>query len=146
MSTSYDPFKGAERWRAPAMFIARAGLCLAFLYSGVAKLFDFPSAIAEQLHFGLQPPALFAVATIATQLGGSALVLFTRGWSAVLGALGLAGFTLLATLIGHPFWNETGADHFRDLNSFLEHFGLIGGFLLIAVENLSRPSHPRSIP
>lgn len=123
-------------WRAPVAFLARAGLCLAFAYSGVAKLFSFSDAIAEQAHFGLHPPALFAAATIAVQLGGSALVLFGRGWLAIGGALALAGFTLAATLVGHPFWHESGMDRFRDLNSFLEHFGLIGGFVLVALDEL----------
>ncbi len=125
----------------PALFnmlqwLARAGLCLAFVYSGVSKLFDFPSAIAEQAHFGMSPPALFAAATIATQLGGSALMLLWRGPLAALGALALAGFTLLATFIGHPFWRETGMERFADLNSFLEHFGLVGGFVLVALSEL----------
>jgi transmembrane protein len=114
-------------------WLARAGLCVAFVYSGFAKLLDWPGALAEQSHFGLQPAALFAAATIAVQLGGSALVLFGRGRAAVIGALGLAAFTLTATLIGHAFWNETGMERFHDLNTFLEHFGLIGGFALIAL-------------
>ena len=117
-------------------WLARAGLCLAFVYSGIAKLFDFQSALAEQAHFGMSPPALFAAATIATQLGGSALMLLWRGPLAALGALALAGFTLLATFIGHPFWRESGMERFADLKSFLEHFGLVGGFLLVALAEL----------
>ena len=118
---------------ATLYWLARAGLCLAYVYSGVSKLFDFNSAIAEQAHFGLSPPVLFAAATIATQLGGSALMLFARGRAAALGALGLAGFTLAATFVGHPFWHESGMERFADLNSFLEHFGLVGGFVLVAL-------------
>jgi len=116
-----------------AYAIARAGLCLAYVYSGVAKLLDFPAAIAEQQHFGLNPPALFAAATIAVQLGGSALVLFGHGRWRALGALLLAGFTVLATLIGHPFWAMSGSERFHNLNAFLEHAGLIGGFLIVAL-------------
>ena len=118
---------------ATLYWLARAGLCLAYVYSGISKLFDFNGAIAEQAHFGLSPPALFAAATIAAQLGGSALLLFARGRAAALGALGLAGFTLVATFVGHPFWHESGMERFADLNSFLEHFGLVGGFLLVAL-------------
>lgn len=117
-------------------WLARAGLCLAFVYSGVSKLLDFSSAVAEQAHFGMSPPAVFAAATIAVQLGGSALLLLWRGPPAALGALALAGFTLLATFVGHPFWRESGMERFADLNSFLEHFGLIGGFLLAALAEL----------
>jgi uncharacterized membrane protein YphA (DoxX/SURF4 family) len=57
-------------------WLARAGLCLAYVYSGVSKLLDFQGAMAEQTHFGLSLPALFASATIATQLGGSFLGCF----------------------------------------------------------------------
>lgn len=116
-----------------AYAVARAGLCLAYVYSGVAKLLDFPAAIAEQQHFGLNPPALFAAATIAVQLGGSALVLFGHGRWRALGALLLAGFTVLATVIGHPFWAMTGSERFHNLNAFLEHAGLVGGFLIVAL-------------
>lgn len=116
----------------PAGWFARAALCLAFVYSGIAKILDWPGALAEQAHFGLEPAALFAAATIAVQLGGSALVLFARGRARALGALTLAAFTIAATLIAHAFWRETGIDRFRDLNAFLEHIGLVGGFVLVA--------------
>jgi transmembrane protein len=116
-----------------AFWLAKAGLCLAFIYSGVTKLLDFPAAMAEQAHFGLRPPGLFAAATIAVQLGGSALVLFARGRAQALGALALAGFTVLATPIGHAFWNMTGMERFHHLNAFLEHAGLVGGFVIVAV-------------
>lgn len=118
------------------LWLCRIGLCVAFVYSGISKLFDFKSAVAEQTHFGMPFPALFAVATIAVQLGGSALVLLGRGLPAALGAVLLAGFTLLATFIGHPFWRETGTERVFDLNSFLEHFGIVAGFLLMALFEL----------
>ena len=117
---------------SPLGWFVRAALCLAFVYSGIAKLVDWPGALAEQTHFGLEPAALFAVATVLVQLGGSALVLFARGRKAALGAIALAVFTLAATLIAHAFWREQGIDRFRDLNAFLEHVGLIGGFVLVA--------------
>jgi transmembrane protein len=113
------------------LWLCRIGLCAVYVYSGVDKLIDFRGAVAEQTKLGLSPPALFAMATIATQLGGSALVLFTRGWPAALGAVGLAGFTLLATFIGHPFWRVSGDERSVALNAFLEHFGLIAGLVLL---------------
>lgn len=122
--------KMAYRW-------ACAGLCLAFVYSGLSKAFDFDSALAEQRHFGLSPAPVFALLTIAVQLGGSACILFGRARLAAAGAALLAVFTLLASVIGHPFWRESGGERFNDLNSFLEHFGLIGGFLLIMLIELT---------
>jgi uncharacterized membrane protein YphA (DoxX/SURF4 family) len=109
-----------------------------FVYSGVTKLIDFRSGVAEQKQFGMPLPTLFAVVTIAVQLGCPALILFFQGLPAALGSLALAGFTLLATFVGHPFWHEKGKDHVVDLNSFLEHFGMISGFVLLAMVDLGQ--------
>lgn len=122
----------------PVAFFARALLALAYLVSGVAKLADFDGAIAEQRHFGLEPAWLFAIATIATQVGGALALLFGRGLLRIAGAAALAAFTVVATLVAHRFWNETGLDRFRDFNSFFEHAGLVGGFLHVAWSEASR--------
>lgn len=115
----------------PAMFRAAcAALAAAFVYSGVTKLLDLDAALAEAAHFGLQPAPVFAVMVIATQLGGSALMLLARGGGQALGALALAGFTAVATPIGHAFWTLDGAARFHDINAFVEHIGLVGGLLL----------------
>jgi uncharacterized membrane protein YphA (DoxX/SURF4 family) len=76
--------------------------------------------------------ALVVAATIAVQFGGSVLLILGRlGWLTA-GALGV--FTALATLIAHPYWTvEDPAERFHALNTFLEHIGLIGGFMLAAV-------------
>ncbi|THD03321.1 DoxX family protein [Panacagrimonas perspica] len=116
----------------PVVFrLACAALCTAYVASGVTKLLDFDAALGEAVHFGLQPPALFAIGVILTQLVGSALTVFASGRWQALGAAALAGFTIVATLIGHPFWTMEGMDRFHNRNSFLEHIGLVGGFLLV---------------
>jgi uncharacterized membrane protein YphA (DoxX/SURF4 family) len=117
---------------APAVaHLARLLLAFAYLLSGASKLIGFDGAIEEQRHVGLEPAAFFAVLTIATQLGGSLALVFGRGLVRIAGAAALAGFTIVATLIAHRFWIETGLDRFRDLNAFVEHAGLVGGFLLV---------------
>ncbi len=45
-------------WLLP---ISRIALVSAFLIGGIQKLIDFPGAIAEQAHFGLQPAWMWAV-------------------------------------------------------------------------------------
>lgn len=82
-------------------------------------------------HFGLSPAPLFAVAVIVLELGASTMILMGRlRW---LGALGLAGFTLLATGIALRFWElPVVRERFMAANSFFEHLGLVGGFLLVA--------------
>ena len=116
------------RWTWP---LARVLLASAYLVGGLTKLFNFPDAVAEQAHFGINPPALFAVLTIVAQLVGSALVISGRAlW---LGAGALAVFTALATLIAHAFWNMEGHERFLATNAFFEHLGLIAGFVIAAL-------------
>ena len=124
----------ADRILRAAWFphLARLALVAPFLLSGFLKLFDFPGAVAEVRGLtGLEPAALFAALVIATQLGGSAAVLFGGRW-AWLGAGLLAGFTVLATLLAHAWWTRTGVDRARDLNIFWEHAAICGGLLLAA--------------
>ena len=106
--------------------VARVGLTSAYWIGGVQKLVDFPGAVAEQAHFGLQPAWLWATAAIGVELAGSALVIFGRWvW---LGAGGLGILTAVAMLTANNFWALTGHDRFMALNAFFEHFGLIAGF------------------
>ena len=114
----------------PVHFIALLGLCAAYIQGGLTKVFDFSAAVAETQSFGLPFAAAATAATIVTELAGSALVLteFYR-W---LGALWLAGFTLFATFVANRFWEMQPPQRFMVENSFFEHLGLIGGFLLIA--------------
>lgn len=118
--------------RAPGIaLIARVLLTAAFWTSGFAKLADFPGATAEMAGLGLPAPAAVAALVIFVQLVGSALVILDR-WT-WLGAGALAVFTLLATLLAHAFWNAAPADWGRQFATFMEHIGLIGGFLLAAI-------------
>jgi transmembrane protein len=66
------------------------------------------------------------------QLDGSLLVIW-GGCLAWLGAGALGVFTVLATLIAHAWWTKAGIERFRDFNTFWEHAGLVGGFMLAAV-------------
>ncbi|MDB5541027.1 MAG: DoxX family protein [Devosia sp.] len=71
-----------------------------------------------------------AGATIVTELAGSALIL--TGAYRWLGALWLAGFTLIATFVANRSWELPLAQRFMVENAFFEHLGLVGGFLLVA--------------
>ena len=114
----------------PVHFIALLGLCAAYIQGGLTKLFDFNAAVAETQSFGLPFAAATTVATIVTELAGSAIIL--TGIYRWLGALWLAGFTLFATFVANRFWEMQPPQRFMVENSFFEHLGLIGGFLLVA--------------
>lgn len=118
---------------APVTFVlARLALISAYALGGVVKALDFPAAVAEQAHFGLSPPALFAGLTIVVELLGSALVM-THRW-VWLGAGMLGVFTGLAAITANAFWTlPDGPARFMATNAFVEHIGLIGGLVVTAV-------------
>jgi uncharacterized membrane protein YphA (DoxX/SURF4 family) len=118
-------------WRV-TWFVARVALVSAYLLGGVVKLTHFPAAVAEQAHFGMNPPELWAALTIAVELIGSTLIL--RGRWVWLGAGMLGVFTLLAAVTANAFWAmPQGQERFAATNAFFEHIGLIGGFALAAL-------------
>ena len=117
--------------------VARIALVSAFLIGGLQKLADFPAAVAEQAHFGLQPAWLWAVAAIVVELGGSVLVIVGRWvW---LGAGGLGVLTAVSMLVANNFWAQIGHDRFIATNAFFEHLGLIAGLVLITALSRREP-------
>ncbi|HCI6753676.1 TPA: DoxX family protein [Klebsiella quasipneumoniae subsp. quasipneumoniae] len=112
-------------------FVSYSAVCAAYIQGGINKLTDFQGAIGEMNHFGLSPAPLFAVLVIILELGGALMIL--TGFLRWLAALSLGGFTLVATFMVLRFWElPEGLERFVAANSFFEHLGLCGGFLLIA--------------
>jgi uncharacterized membrane protein YphA (DoxX/SURF4 family) len=79
---------------------------------------------------GLPFASAAACATIVTELAGSALIL--TGFYRWVGALWLAGVTLIATIVANRFREIPQPARFMVENSFFEHVGLIGGFVFVA--------------
>ena len=117
------------RWTG---FLARLALVGAYLLGGIMKASDWSAAVAEQTHFGMHPPALWAALTIAIEIVGPLLILSGRFvW---LGAGMLGVFTLFAAITANAFWAmPAGQNRFMATNAFFEHLGLIGGFILAAL-------------
>lgn len=111
-------------------YLARVVLTYMFWASGIAKLVDFQGAVGEMTHFGLNPPAAFAVATIVVQLVGSALIILDR-WT-WLGAGMLGVFTALTIPIAHTFW--TMEEPFKTIEFYvvMEHITVIGALMVVA--------------
>lgn len=132
--------RGLAPWSVRAL--ALLALTSAYLQGGLGKALDFPAALAEMAHFGLAPAAPFALAVIALELGGSALVL--SGVLRWLGALALAAFTLAATFMANRFWEMAGPERFAAANGFFEHLGLAGAFVLVAWHDLAHRAKGRA--
>ena len=108
---------------------------------GLAKAFDFASAVGEMQHFGLHPAAPMAAAVIALELLAPAAILTGRWrWA---GALALGVFTLAASVVANPFWALAGMERFAATNAFFEHIGLAGGFALVCWHDLRRDGAER---
>jgi uncharacterized membrane protein YphA (DoxX/SURF4 family) len=127
--------------RIPSSPVARTvsllALCAAYIQGPLTKIFDFNGALAEMDHFGLHPVAFFAVAVITFELIASAMVV--SGFLRWAGALGLAGFTLLATFVVLRFWEMApGMDRMMATNAFFEHLGLAGAFIFVAASDLTK--------
>jgi uncharacterized membrane protein YphA (DoxX/SURF4 family) len=138
------PKTDSPRWIAAILLfpwllpISRVALVSAFLIGGIQKLIDFPAAVAEQAHFGLQPASLWAATAVVVELGGSALVIFGRWvW---LGAGGLGVLTAVAMFTANDFWAKIGEDRFMATNAFFEHLGLVAALVLISLLSLRKQS------
>lgn len=131
-STAQPPRRPALQLESAIHWLALLGLCSAYLQGSVNKLLDFPAAVQEMQHFGLAPAPLLAGGTIALELGASIMVLTGR-WRGLAATL-LAGFTVAATFLANRYW--TLEPPLRDgvANAFYEHLGLVGGFVLVAVQ------------
>lgn len=112
-------------------FVARTALVGAYLVGGITKVFDFRSAIAEQEQLGLHPGAFWAASTIAVEIIAPLLIIWGRFVWLAAGALGV--FTGLAAILAHRFWTMEGTARLMAMNTFLEHLGLIAGFVMTAL-------------
>jgi uncharacterized membrane protein YphA (DoxX/SURF4 family) len=115
--------------------VLRCGLALVFLFAGLDKLTHWRESVDEVTGLGLPAPVFFSAATIVTQLIAGSMV--ATGIGAILGAVALAGFTSLATALGHRFWLLRGQPARHEFTTALEHVAIISGLLLLAVQRYS---------
>jgi putative oxidoreductase len=112
------------------LLLARLMLSVVFLWSGIDKATHWSEGLAEILSAGLPFPTLLLVATVLVQLGGGLAV--ALGIFARLGAVALACFTVVATILFHNFWTVTDpVERQHQLTTFLEHVAILGGFTAV---------------
>lgn len=115
-------------------------LAAVFLFSGATKALWPAEATAEFASLGLLAPELLVAGVVFFQLAAGTMLLL--GVWVVPTVLTLAGFTVLATLVGHRFWEGDFATILRETTTALEHLGLVGGLLaLLALHRLEGQSH-----
>jgi putative oxidoreductase len=126
-----SPWLGPLRSAAsgPILLIARILMGYIFVLSGWGKLIGLAGFTARMQEQGI-PYALAVVGPIVELFGGLALVL---GVATPCAALALIAFTLVATGIGHRFWEYDGPPRVVQVISFEKNMAMVGGLLALFV-------------
>jgi len=118
--------------------VGRILLALIFFSSGIGKIFTFDGTTQYMAAQGMPMPALFLVGAIAVEIFGGLSIIV--GFKARWGALALIGFTVVASLIFHPFWALEGMERQIQMIMFMKNLSMIGGLLLVVAYGAGRLS------
>lgn len=130
-----------ENRKDELVLVARILLMALFVMFGWSKLTGFSGTVAYMTSTGAPAPELSAVIAVVMEfVVGIALVVgfYTRPL-----ALLLALYTFGAGLIGHHFWNMTGAMQYDNMIHFYKNISVIGGLLLLCVTGAGKYSIDR---
>ena len=118
---------------APATaIVTRVLLTFMFWGSGLGLLANYGESVEIFASLGFAQPALVVIATAATQLVGSALIISGRYvW---LGAGMLGVFTFLTILLVHNFWAmPEGPQKITSFHTATEHVSIFGALILVSI-------------
>ena len=120
-----------EKYKDGLILTARILLVILYLKFGLGKLGAFSRTVDYMASADLPAPALMTSIAVAMELGvGLAIAVgfYTRPL-----ALALVVYTLLAAVIGHPYWNMSGAMEYDSMINFYKNISIVGGLLLLIV-------------
>src|SRR3954462_15989757 len=95
---------------------ARILLAQVFIIAGIGKIARFAGTAALMAGVGLPAANVLLALVIALEVGGGLLLII--GWHTRWVAAAFCGFTLLATMVFHAFWNSDPAGVLNQLNNF----------------------------
>lgn len=113
------------------LLVARILLMALFVIFGWAKLTGFSGTVAYMAQTGAPVPTLSAIIAVVMEFAvGIAIVVgfYTRPLAVL-----LALYTLATAIIGHHFWNMTGAEQYINMINFYKNVSIMGGLFLLAV-------------
>jgi len=108
---------------------ARILITAIFVLSGFQNITGFSAVAGMMGKMGMPLPELLLVGAIVFELGGGLMVLL--GWRARFGALLLAIFTVLATLVFHNFWAVEAAQVQNQMAHFMKNLAILGALVYI---------------
>jgi putative oxidoreductase len=111
--------------------VGRLLLASLFLPAGIGKIMGFAGTAGYIASKGLPLPELGVVIAIVFEVGGGLALL--AGYCTRYAALGLALFTLAATIFFHNYWGVPAEMVMVQKLLFNKNIAVIGGLLLLAV-------------
>jgi len=114
----------------PLSLIGRVLLAIMFLLAGISKVGGFAGTSGYIASKGLPMPDVLTAITIAVEIGcGLALIAgYCTRWAALI----LAGFTLVASVIFHNYWDLPAAQQMTQQLMFMKNIAITGGLLTLA--------------
>jgi putative oxidoreductase len=122
--------------QSPVALAGRILLAAMFLIAGLGKIADFASTVGYMQSQGVPAAPMLAVLAILAEVGGG--IALIAGFQTRFAALGLAVFTLVASLIFHPFWSLPAAQQMVPQLLFMKNVSVIGGLLVVAAFGAGR--------
>lgn len=117
-----------DRKSSVVMVVARVGLGLIFLASGVGKLAGWSGTVGYAASKGV--PEFLLVGAVALELLGAASLL--SGWRTRWGVTALIVFLVPVTAVFHGPWTVQGAEVQAQVIQFLKNLSIAGGLLAVA--------------
>lgn len=105
----------------------RALIALLFIPAGFGKIGGFAGTVGFIASKGLPMPSVGAAVAIAVELGLGLMLL--AGWRTRWAALGLALFTVAASVFFHNFWGVPPEQVMAQKQAFFKNIAATGGLL-----------------
>lgn len=116
--------------RTPMTVVGRILLALMFVLAGIGKLTNIGGTAAYMGNAGLPAlPALAVLVGLIELLGGLAVA---SGFLARWAALGLAVFTVVASLMFHRYWSLPADQQMMQQLLFMKNMAAAGGLFVLA--------------
>jgi putative oxidoreductase len=129
MSTIIDRI--AERAGSWIVLLGRLALAALYLPSGFNKLDHLGSFADAMAARGVPAPMLLAILGAVVEFFGALAVLV--GFRTRYAALLMIGFTIVASVVSHHFWDIHDATRQMQYVQFMKNMAIIAGFLFLFV-------------
>lgn len=114
----------------PLSLLGRLLLAALFLPAGVAKIGGYAGTVGYIASKGLPLPEVGALVAIVVEVGGGLALI--AGFGTRFAALGLALFTLAASVVFHNYWALPADQQMVQQLMFFKNIAVVGGLLTLA--------------